>query len=328
MRTASICGAALLLLANSAAAQYRPVVSGDTTLLIAATGSDTTTCGTSAFPCRTKQGAANVAARLDFIGYSLTISDPNCADAGPLAITLPIMGASAVNIVGSVLEPCPGNTTAPDGFYFQGGGTYRLSGVELGSSVSNGVHAVMGPYVELGQGVVCGNIAQSCRYADAARIVITAPQTIKGTMQVVDHIIGGGNIGADVQPTTCLPGHAVTIRWVGNGGGWASYTGPITFTGCNNVAQSYFSHLNGAIKLGGTVLPGSNPNFSGGNVDDNMAAQAFTSYMGMYWAGSQAALTADASGVLRFTNGDHPIVLQNPYMSKSPSGSCTPSSIC
>lgn len=326
MNLTGIIGAILLASCTLASAQYRPVVTGDTTLLIAATGSDTATCGTSASPCRTKQGAATVASRLDFIGYSLTISDPNCADAGPLAITLPIMGATAVNIVGSVLEPCPGNTTSSDGFYFQGGGYYRLSGVELGSSTSFGVHAVMGPYVELGQGTVCGNAVQGCTYADAARIVLTAPRTIKGTMGTVDHIIGGGTFGGDSQPTTCLPGHSVTVRWVGNGGGWATYTGA-TFSGCTNVAQSYFSHLNGAIKLAGTVLPGNNPNFSGGNVDDNMQAQEFTTYNGLYWAGSQAAVTMQ-SGTLRFTNGDHSIVFQNPYMSKSDNGSCTPASIC
>lgn len=325
MKIIGIC-AALLATCTLASAQYRPVVSGDTTLLIASTGSDTNTCGTAAFPCRTKQGAASVAARLDFIGYSLTISDPNCADAGPLAVGAPIIGVNSVAITGNVEAPCAPNTTTADNFYFEGPGHYRLTGFELGSSTSNGVHAVMGAYVEIGTGMVCGNIAQSCRYADAARIVLIAPQVIKGTMPVVDHIINGGVLGADAQNTTCLSGHAVTTRWVGNGGGWASYTGA-TFTTCTNVAQSYFSHLNGAIKFAGAVLPGTNPNFSGGNVDDNMAAQAFTTYQGVYWADSQAAVTLQ-SGTLRFTNGDHPIVLQNPYMSKSPNGSCSPSSLC
>lgn len=290
------CGAFCGALATPVSAQRAPLT-GPTTFLVATAGVDTTTCGSSVSPCRTKQGAYNAALLIDGTNNAVTISDPSCADSAPLIAT-PLVGVSQpIYVTGNVGSPCTvTNSGGGDAFWFDGPAKFALSGFAPSSSGGlngNSVHASRGVEVVYGAGMVLGGAGTARSFADAARIVYSAAITIgSGTSSEVDHVINGGVIAADGQTFTCASGHSITSYWLGNGGGWSSYTGA-SFSGCNNVAQPYFVHLNGASKHAGVTLPGGSPgNSINGNVDDVVSGLQVGEY-GSIWLGpGQTAASA------------------------------------
>jgi hypothetical protein len=287
---------------NFAFAQ-RTYLTGNTTFLVSSSGEDSVPCGNASSPCLTKQGAWNAALLVDAMNFTVTISDPACSDEAPLAATSPIIGAQQpIYVTGNVSSPCAvTNTTGGDAFRFDGPIKISLSGFNPSSSGGlggSGVHASRGAEVDYGAGIILGAAGSGRSFADAARIVYTAPYTIgPGSSAEVDHVINGGVIAADSQNVTCQSGAEITSYWLGNGGGWASYTGPVTFTNCTNVNTQYFVHLNGATKLAGTVLPGATGSSINGNVDDVITGLQ-VGVNGSIWMGS--GQTADSATQLQF----------------------------
>lgn len=338
-----------VVISGSALAQ-RTYATGDMTFLVKAAGTDAPSCGSVASPCRTKQGAVTALMQYDMLNHNPTISDPDCADSGPLAFTAPVIGVQSIIIISG--SPAPNSTpclaqgvSGSDAMFFDAPGKYTISGFKLvssgGSGGGNDIQATRGARVYIGANMIlgaAGTTSGARTYANGGDIVYIAPPTFAGSSATVDHVVGFGTLGADRQNVTCAADFGLTVRWLGNGGGFSSYTGPITFTGCPDsaVPTKYFVHLGGAAKFAGTVLPGLAPGVkSGGNADDFIDAQGFatpgslTLWGSIVWAGWEGSATAYYDGNhLRMSSDTGDVVIQNPYLYHSTGGGCTPSTIC
>lgn len=326
----------VLLLASPAHAQ-RTALTGPLTITLSnAVGvADVPNCGIVTPFCRTKDGAYDqTISRIDGMSFSVTIYDPNCVDAGPLAADNPLVGiALPIFLIGNDVTPCLIESPSGDTIFADGKqNTLNIHGFHIRSSngtVSNGIYASGGARIEVGCHVILGQSSQTRAFSEGggSEILYLCDHSVAEVASQTEHVINYGIISGFGLTVTCLLGQNTTLRWTGIGGG-SEGLGNMTYNGCTNVAQSAFVHVNGTLRLTNTTLPGSGPNYAGGNFNDNIDAIALTSWGGLYWGGSQAAGTVDAYSVLRFTDGDHPIVMQNPFMSRSPGGSCSPSLLC
>lgn len=270
----------------------RVQLSSDTTLVVTSTGS---------YP--TLQAAWDALALLDCYGFNVTIAVQDGTYSTPLSATIAPLGAASIAVVGNSAIPdnCAVNVSNGDAFWFDGPAKIALSGFKVSATGTgaNGVHVSRGAEVgfgnmDFGACTVAQVLADGARAVHGAAYSITAPTSGATIAAEHHHVFNGGVIGADGQAVTLNNAPHFSAYFLGNGGGYASYTGS-SFVYSNGPAtgKQYFVHGNGFTKLAGTVLPGDAPgNSINGNVDDVVSGLQ-VGVNGSIWMGSgQTAASA------------------------------------
>lgn len=263
----------------------RETLSTDRTYYVRLDGSDSndglTDSAAGAF--RHLQNAWNAAVKLDAFNFAVTIQQRSCSDCGALSAVVPIFGAASVNIVCDTVTPanCPIAITDGPAMTFSGVKAY-VAGFKL-STVYSSIRAsnllvVGGSSISLGN-MDFSDSAEDQIFVDGSRLVHSAPYTISGgAYHSHHHYINFSVVGAD--------GTAVTLRnhpyfgghYSANASSIGTYSNAsFSYPDGAATGSRFYVHYMGTIRLSGVTLPGDVAGtYTGGNLDDNIAASNVT----------------------------------------------------
>jgi hypothetical protein len=233
---------------------------------VSTTGNDSTGNGTSGLPWLTIQHAANyVADTIDLAGYNATIQLADGTYSAGLALTQPLVGGGAPNLVINGNSTTPSNVLiSTTGNCFQATGTgagFTVQNLEMTSSTSHCLISQYGATIFGGAGLIFG-AATSGFHATSnsdGQISLTANYTIIGgaLAHIYCQINASFNLNAGITVTlTGTPNFSQAFVFAQNGSILAQ---GVTYSGAATGVY-YLVTLNGVINTNGggpTYFPGS-----------------------------------------------------------------------
>lgn len=250
---------------DDAVAEFRPRLAADRTYYVRTDGSNSNTglANTSGGAFLTVQKALDVAATLDFSGYTVTIQIADGTYAGAAVVPVCVGQRASSNLIIQGNAGTPGNvvlsTTSASAIIATANAMARIKGLEVRTTTSGNALVADGPgaVVEFAN-IRFGACSGAHVFCDAGRVTATGNYAITGGAAQHIWMRNGGTVITDFRTVTITGTPAFSSAYALTQQG--SYlAGVMTFSG-SATGVRYSSTLNGVINTvggGASYLPGS-----------------------------------------------------------------------